>query len=397
MNREVIKATAWGLLVTMILGLLVVIGSRNLAHFDAALVAYTFAVLFATFGLTYRYAMWLQRPPTAVYWRQGWRTFFRMGNWRNQARHWGYWVFNDIVINRFIWSRTWLRGLTHSLIMWGCILAIGITFPLVFGWLHFQAIPDELEWYRAYIFGFPTFAFPVESIAGFLLFHGLVWSSFLVIAGVMLAMRRRMREEGAAAVQLFAEDFLPLILLFAVSVTGLMLTASYTWLKGYAYDFLAILHAITVIATFLWLPFGKFFHIFQRPAQIGVRFYKEVGEQEEAALCRRCGHPFTSRVHVEDLIHTEKALGYRYEIPNSPVEHYQWICPPCRRAMFAAAQGRLWTGIHGGGPLGDFDTPAPAGAGADSTTITRRPMPVYASPGIGDGPLGSEDARNFHP
>ncbi len=397
MNREVIKATAWGLLVTMILGLLVVIGSRNLAHFDAALVAYTFAVLFATFGLTYRYAMWLQRPPTAVYWRQGWRTFFRMGNWRNQARHWGYWVFNDIVINRFIWSRTWLRGLTHSLIMWGCILAIGITFPLVFGWLHFQAIPDELEWYRAYIFGFPTFAFPVESIAGFLLFHGLVWSSFLVIAGVMLAMRRRMREEGAAAVQLFAEDFLPLILLFAVSVTGLMLTASYTWLKGYAYDFLAILHAITVIATFLWLPFGKFFHIFQRPAQIGVRFYKEVGEQEEAALCRRCGHPFTSRVHVEDLIHTEKALGYRYEIPNSPVEHYQWICPPCRRAMFAAAQGRLWSGIRGGGPLGDFDTPAPTGAGADSTTITRRPMPVYANPGIGDGPLGSEDARNFHP
>jgi hypothetical protein len=188
-----------------------------------------------------------------------------MGNWRNQARHWGYWVFNDIVINRFIWSREWLRGLTHSLIMWGCILAITITFPLVFGWLHFQAIPGQLEWYRAYIFGFPTFAFPVESLAGFLLFHGLVWSSFLVIAGVMLAMRRRMREEGAAAVQLFAEDFLPLILLFAVSITGLMLTASYTWLKGYAYDFLAILHAITIIATFLWLPFGKFFHIFQSP------------------------------------------------------------------------------------------------------------------------------------
>ncbi|MCC6457713.1 MAG: MFS transporter [Caldilineaceae bacterium] len=397
MNREVIKATAWGLLVTMILGLLIVIGSRNLAHFDAALVAYTFAVLFATFGLTYRYAMWLQRPPTAVYWRQGWRTFFRMGDWRNQARHWGYWVFNDIVINRFIWSREWLRGLTHSLIMWGCVLAIAITFPLVFGWLHFQAIPDQLEWYRAYIFGFPTFAFPVESIAGFLLFHGLVWSSFLVIAGVMLAMRRRMREEGAAAVQLFAEDFLPLILLFAVSVTGLMLTASYTWLKGYAYDFLAILHAITVIATFLWLPFGKFFHIFQRPAQIGVRFYKEVGEQEEAALCRRCGHPFTSRLHVEDLIHTEKALGYRYEMPNNPVEHYQWICPPCRRAMFAAAQGRLWDGIRGGSPLGDFDTPVPVIGATDGAPITRQPMPVYANPGIGEGPLGSEDARNFHP
>ena len=49
------------------------------------------------------------------------------------------------------------------------------------------------------------------------------------------------------------------MLLFAISVTGLMLTASYTWMKGYAYDFLAILHAMTVILTLLWLPFGKLF------------------------------------------------------------------------------------------------------------------------------------------
>ncbi len=72
MRREVTIATAWGLGLTLLLALLIVVGSRNLAHFDAALVAYTFAVLFATFGLTYRYAMWLQRPPTAVYWRRGW-------------------------------------------------------------------------------------------------------------------------------------------------------------------------------------------------------------------------------------------------------------------------------------------------------------------------------------
>ncbi len=394
MQREVIKATIWGLLTTLTLALLIVVGSRNLAHFDAALVAYTFSVLFATFGLTYRYAMWLQRPPTAVYWRQGWRTFFRMGDWRNQARRWGYWVFNDILINRFIWSRDKLRGLTHLLIMWGCVLAIAITFPLVFGWLHFRAIPDRADWYRAFIFGFPTFAFPVESIFGFLLFHGLVWASFLVIAGVMLAMRRRMREEGAAALQLFAEDFLPLILLFAVSITGLMLTASYTWLKGYAYDFLAILHAITVIVTFLWLPFGKFFHVFQRPAQIGVRFYKEVGEHEEAAHCRRCGHAFTSRQHVEDLIYTEKALGYAYEMPNSPVEHYQWICPPCRRAMLAAAQARLWSGIRGGAPL---ETPPYTDGDQLGAAPARRAMPVYANPALGEGPLGPEDAANFHP
>ena len=62
---------------------------------------------------------------------------------------------------------------------------------------------------------------------------------------------------------------LPLVLLFAVSLSGLLLTVSYTWLFGYGYEFLAIFHAVTVVFTLLWLPFGKFFHIFQRPAQLG--------------------------------------------------------------------------------------------------------------------------------
>src|SRR5438105_2572905 len=89
----------------------------------------------------------------------------------------------------------------------------------------------------------------------------LVWASFLVIAGVMLAFRRRMIDHAAVLLQQFGQDIMALVLLFAISVTGLMLTASYTWMKGYAYDFLAILHAITVIVTLLYLPFGKLFHI----------------------------------------------------------------------------------------------------------------------------------------
>jgi hypothetical protein len=117
-----------------------------------------------------------------------------------------------------------------------------------------------------------------------------------------------------------------------------MLTASYTWMKGYAYDFLAILHAITVIFTLLWLPFGKFFHIFQRSVQIGVAFYKDVGKQGEQAKCRRCKTEFASRMHVEDLITVERQLGYRYEMPGLSVEHYQWICPRCRRALVGLAQ-----------------------------------------------------------
>ncbi len=386
MQPEVKSATLRGLVATFGLAVLIVLGSRNLSHFDAALVAYTFSILFATFGLTYRYSMWLSRPPTALYWKRGWQAFFRRG-WRlRNARFWVSRFTQDILANRFILRRSKLRGLTHLLLMWGCLLAVAITFPLVFGWLHFRPVQGDLAFYEAVVFGFPAFRFPHESIVAFFLFHGLVWAAFLVIAGVMLAMRRRMRDEGAVALQRFAEDFMPLLMLFAVSVTGLMLTASYTWMKGFGFTFISILHAVTVIATFVWLPFGKFFHVFQRPAQLGVGFYKDIGRAEEHAHCRRCGHAFTSRMHVLDLIEVEKQLGYRYDIPGSPDEHYQWICPPCRRASFAMAQGLMWGSHRGGEPLAQSTAASPL-----------LPMPQHANRGLGEGPLDSEDAENFHP
>jgi hypothetical protein len=383
MAPEVQRAVIRGFLAVLVLAFLILLGSRNLAHFDAALVAYTVSVLFATFGLTYRYSMWLARPPTNLYWRRGWTAFFRRGSRSRNSGVLAKRFSSEVLANRFIFRRGAMRGITHMLIMWGCIIAVAITFPLVFGWLYFEPVIGELETYQIVVFGFPTATVQTGSLLAFAIFHGLVWSSFMVIAGVMLAMRRRMRDEGAAALQRYVEDFMPLILLFAVSLTGLMITASNMWLAGYAFTFIAILHAITVIGTFLWLPFGKFFHIFQRPAQLGVGFYKDLGEESEAAHCRRCGHAFTSRMKVEDLIQVESELGYRYQTPGNPVEHYQWICPPCRRASLALAQGMLWHGRRGGEPLSTDGQPVP--------------MPVYANPGIQEGPLGSEDARNFHP
>ncbi len=381
MTSEIRKAIGWGLAATGLLAIAIVAGSRNLSRFDAALVAYTFASLFALFGITYRYAIWLQRPPTRLYWNRGWKVFFLRSHFAANMRNWVARVTSDFGANAFIWRRDWLRGATHSLIMTGCTLAAAITFPLVFGWIQFESLPEKVETYRVIVFGYSTSAFDSTTWIGFAIFHGLVWASLLVIPGVMLAMRRRMREEGAVALQQFTEDFLPLILLFAVSLSGLLLTVSYTWLKGYGYEFLAILHAVTVITTLLWLPFGKFFHIFQRPAQIGVSFYKDVAREKEPALCRRCGHAFASKMHVEDLIQVERDLGYRYE--STAVEHYQWICPPCRRATVAMAQARL------------VQSKLSSRAASESRELLA--MPRYANPGLGQGPLGDEDAHNFHP
>lgn len=346
-SRESIIAALWGLGATIVLAALIATGSRRLEHFDAALVGYTFATLFAVFGLTYRYSMWLQRPPTAIYWKRGWQVFLTPRHLAQNLRVWLHRIVAALALNTFIWRRGRRRWAAHFLILWGCILAALITFPLVFGWIHFQNPPGDFGHYTIYVFGFAVGAFPVDSIIGTVLFHGLVWAAFLVIPGVMLAMWRRMRDRGAQAVQQFGEDFLPLILLFAISTTGLLLTASYTWMRGYAYSFLAILHAVTVIFTLLYLPFGKFFHIFQRPAQLGVSFYRQVAQAAEEAHCARCGQPYAPKMQIEDLITVERRLGYRYEMPDSPAKHYQHICPTCRRSLLAISQGRLWAASRG--------------------------------------------------
>jgi nitrate/nitrite transporter NarK len=337
---ERVRAGAWATLMTAGLAALIVVGSRNLQHFDAALVGYTFATLFATFGISYRYAMWLNRPPTRMYWRRGWQAFFSRPSVAGNAVGLVRRALFEFAANNYIFRRGRLRGLAHWLIMWGCVLAAAITFPLVWGWIHFETVPGDFHTYRTFVFGLPVQDFPVESLLAFVIFHGLVWSSFLVIAGVMLAFRRRMIDHGAVAVQQFGQDILPLLLLFAISVTGLMLTASYTWMRGYAYEFLAILHAATVIVTLLWLPFGKLFHVFQRPAQLGVGFYKDAGLRDHQASCRRCRQPFASAPMVRDLTIVERELGFRYELPDGG--HYQDVCPRCRRALFGLAQGALW-------------------------------------------------------
>src|SRR5436309_6632777 len=122
MPREKIKALIAALLAMSALAALIILGSRNLEHFDAALVGYTFATLFAAFGISYRYAMWLQRPPTALYWKRGWQVFFRLRYLRANLIALVRRVGVLFALNTFIVNRGRLRGFAHLMIMWGCLL-----------------------------------------------------------------------------------------------------------------------------------------------------------------------------------------------------------------------------------------------------------------------------------
>jgi nitrate reductase gamma subunit len=164
-------------------------------------------------------------------------------------------------------------------------------------------------------------------VVGVGIFHALDIAAALVIAGCAFFLWRRFRDREVATGQRFGYDFLPLIALVAISVTGLLLTLSSTLLDGEGYEFLAIVHMATVVLTLVFIPFGKFFHVIQRPASLGVEVYKQTSmEREGVARCRRCGEPLEATTFVTDLQLTMGELGLRYA---------PWIetCPRCKRVL----------------------------------------------------------------
>lgn len=356
-RADVARATGWGLVTAALVLTGIYFGSRRLRDFDAALVPYAGASVFSAFGLGYRYSMWLTKPPTRLFWRRGWRLFFAPSRVvHNVSRLVALFAVN-IVAQRFIEKRSPLRWAAHWCIFWGCILAAAVTFPLSFGWIHFETAGAAQERYQAFVFGLRVFTFDLAGPLAPLVFNVLDISAVLVIVGVSLAMWRRGRDRGALAVQQFGADLLPLVMLFAVSITGVFLTVSTHLMRGLHFVFLSQLHAVTVIFTLLYLPFGKFFHIFQRPAQLGVDFYRQTRAKGEPVRCARCGEQFASRMHIDDLKQVERELGIRYETVRLPAPsavegkadttdetsaHYQDICPACRRKNLALTQGALW-------------------------------------------------------
>jgi hypothetical protein len=312
----------------------IVFGSRNLRNYDPVLLTYTFGVLFSAFAVAYRFAVWLQRPPTKLYLRRGLELIRRGNVLRNLV-----FVFRAATVNlaahRFIRKRSFTRWLIHFLIAWGTMIAGAVTFPLVFGWLHFTTRLDDPETYRVMLFGLCVGEFSTQSLLRYVMFNLLNVSAVMVITGVGLSLHRRLREEGSMSRQQFGNDIVPLLLLLAISLTGLMLTFSTHFLRGAGYTVLSLVHAVTVTTTLLYIPFGKFFHIFQRPLHLAVILYRRDYEAAPPARCRRCGQGFAGAMHVADLKQVMTEVGFALDLD---------LCPPCKRKRLGLAQARA---IHG--------------------------------------------------
>ncbi len=327
------RGLIWGLVAVAVVVALSFIGSDRLVWFDAALIGYFFGIVFAVFGVVYRYSVWTRRPATAMLNRRGWDAF-RERKLHNAAALPAL-VGTQLLAQGFIRRRSRTRWLAHQLVFWGCILAGLITFPLTLGLLHFESVGQRADRYQVYVSRFGTLRFNAQSIFGWLIFHGLDVAAVLVLGGVFMFLRRRLRDPGALAVER-SGDFLALGGLFAVSVTGLFLTVSSVWLEGRFYSALNTIHALTVILGLMYLPFGKLFHIFQRPANLGVAYYKRANELGAPAACRRCAENFASAQQMSDLKEILPQVGFDYSVEGDG--NYQDTCPRCRRAQVALAQ-----------------------------------------------------------
>ena len=77
-----------------------------------------------------------------------------------------------------------------------------------------------------------------------------------MIVGLVLSVKLRMSDRSELAIQSFADDVFPVLLLFAVAATGLMLTVSAKSMAGYGFPFIGMAHAASVIALLLFAAAG---------------------------------------------------------------------------------------------------------------------------------------------
>jgi nitrate reductase gamma subunit len=348
------NASISGLLLALLVATSMFAGSNGLAHFDAALTGYALTSLLAAFAVGYRFTVWAQRPPSRMYFKRGFELSFKRAAPASAsaaqtptgglplpygAGTLASALARNFVAQDFIRRRSSYRWIMHLCLSGGCTLAFAITFPLVFGWVHFEAA-DSAEVYNIVVFGLSIDSMHTASVKAFLAFNALNIAAVFVLVGLVMAGFRRITDAGERATQTFLEDILPLLLIAAVTVTGLALTISYKFLGGGGHATWAIVHMLCVAALLLYIPFGKLFHMFQRTCALCVSRYKVVGASGARAHCRCCGEDYGSQMHVNDLKVVLEQLGFDYSFGAPDAAHYQDICPPCRRQRLAFTQGR---------------------------------------------------------
>lgn len=183
--------------------------------------------------------------------------------------------------------------------------------------------------YTIVFMGIDLMRVKADGFLTFFFYNALNLSSFLVIAGVIMAIYRRLKNMQARAEQSFLYDFLPLHLLLFISITGLALPFVNIFLGGAGHPTLSLIHEYSVIVTLIYLPFGKLAHFPFRPMSVFAKNYRDHYMDEKPFECKVCGDTYVSTEQAEDVIQVLAENAIDFETKEG--FHLAEMCLPCRR------------------------------------------------------------------
>lgn len=332
-----------GSIAALLLGAAIVLGSGMLRDFDSALLPYAVATAFLAFGLAHRCTASRSDPPAHRLQRPDHRTFLpqdpspgdglaredtvreegskagaSQGSLREESlrripneplRKTTAAPVPALGSRRFLGVRSPARWIARQLLLWGCLLAVSIDIPLVWGWLTFHRATGPGPGYDMRIWGFRVIGFDSSDVVGWIVFRGLDLAALLVIAGAGYFLWQRLRNRSTAPGGRVAHDLVALLALLVVSVTGLLLTLSALFLHGGGYRLPSLLHMASVVFTLVSLPIGKFF---PRLRRVGV-----IGGKSSPPLSDRTNNPLPGAVANSSAPHRISCIPR----PERPLSH----------------------------------------------------------------------------
>ncbi|WP_241657858.1 MFS transporter [Anaerobacillus alkaliphilus] len=344
------KTSMYCFFITVFLFLTMYIGTGQFAKVDLMLMGYMVATFIFFIGITVRMAAWLIRPATNQMIKRSIQNLRTKERTTRNVTAIVKTLVDNIILQKFIFKRGIYRGIQHWLIAWGCIGSFAITFALTLGWMHFKLI--DATTYQVMVFNIPTIKMHANGLLANLFYNGLNITALMVLVGIVMALLRRINNHDLKVTERAEFDLIPLYILLAVTVSGLLLTLSYKFLGGLAHPQLALLHQITVVLFLIYFPFGKLFHLPIRPLATAVPMNYQEEVMVDTRSCNSCGTKYSSDDQITDvktILHAQQ-----FDLKLEDGTYLADYCPSCRRRIRVMSQLNL--GTVKGNPYGPVQT-----------------------------------------
>ncbi|MCA1030307.1 MFS transporter [Bacillus timonensis] len=323
------KTSMYAFLVTTMLFLSMWIATDNFTDIDMALLGYMLSSFIFAIGLTIRFCAWLIRPATHQVIKRSFKNMKIKKKANRNVKAIIVTAFENIFLQKFIFKRGIYRGVQHFLIAWGCIGSFAITFGLTFGWMRFDLIDPET--YQIIVFNVPTVKMAAHGLVAEIIYNGLNITAIMVMIGVCMALYRRVTNQDVKITQRAEFDLFPLYLLLTVTLTGLVLTVSYTFLDGWMHHYMTLIHQISVVILLIYFPFGKLFHLPIRPLATAVPMNYQEEVRIDTRACLKCSTKYSNDDQISDV--KDILAIQKFDLKMSDGTYLADYCPSCRRRI----------------------------------------------------------------